>query len=362
MKLFVVLMFCLAGCAKPADQNCIRPAFSVNNGSSAHRPAFPTRNRTVIAPAEDGKMDATLAQSRPRCCVAKWRGKTPGPTIAERGDGSGLSRGFAFTAAPAYKEFAIDANGCKWCWRTNSVIFYAMIRHIKNREVSSSSRQAFTLIELLVDCDHRHIGRVVVARAGQRKNRAMRIQCTSQMKQLGLGIQMFTTDHDDMFPPTSYSTGGYQYQITWDKYIHKYIGGTDSDADLILGIMDGTEVPRILKCPADKTLITISYASYGQRRTYSMNWAGPNFTLAKNSPLPPPAYGVGIYYNLGDGSAPDWEPKGYKNFGHTGQWGTILLAEEPNGRNIAGNDWPSFCAYRARLCFAERNGGLRSSG
>jgi prepilin-type processing-associated H-X9-DG protein len=24
--------------------------------------------------------------------------------------------------------------------------------------------------------------------------------------------------------------------------------------------------------------------------------------------------------------------------------GTILLAEQPNGRNICGNDWPSFCA------------------
>jgi prepilin-type processing-associated H-X9-DG protein len=24
--------------------------------------------------------------------------------------------------------------------------------------------------------------------------------------------------------------------------------------------------------------------------------------------------------------------------------GTILLAELPNGRNMAGNDWPSFCA------------------
>ena len=207
------------------------------------------------------------------------------------------------------------------------------------------ARRAFTLIELLVVIAIIAIlAAMLLPALARAKQRAFRIQCTSQMKQLGVGLTLFTTDHSDMYPPTAYSTGGYQYQLTWDKYIHTYIGGTDSEADLMLGIMDGTKVPKILKCPADRTEITIGYASFGQRRTYAMNWAGPGFALGKTSPLPPASYGVGIYYNLGDGSLPNWEPRGFKSSAVQDNAGTILLVEEQNGRNIAGNDWPSFCA------------------
>jgi hypothetical protein len=41
---------------------------------------------------------------------------------------------------------------------------------------------------------------------------------------------------------------------------------------------------------------------------------------------------------------PPWEPPGYKTSVVRDNSGTILLAELPNGRNMAGNDWPSFCA------------------
>jgi prepilin-type processing-associated H-X9-DG protein len=82
-----------------------------------------------------------------------------------------------------------------------------------------------------------------------------------------------------------------------------------------------------------------------------MNWAGPGFQRDKfgagYAPLPPATYGVGVYYNLRDstpGALPDWEPPGYKTSALQDPVGTILLAELPNGRNAAGNDWPSFCA------------------
>ncbi|MHC1764432.1 MAG: type II secretion system protein [Verrucomicrobiia bacterium] len=212
---------------------------------------------------------------------------------------------------------------------------------------------AFTLIELLVVIAIIAVlASLLLPALSTAKARAQRIKCTAQMKQLGLGFALFTGDHGDRFPPTAYSTGDYQYQLSWDDYIHRYIGGSDPEADLILGISGAISspslIPKILKCPADRIEIGIDYAPFTMRRTYAMNWAGPGFILSSTTAqLPPAKYGVGVYYNMrgtAPGALPDWEAPGYKESAVEDPSGTILLVELPNGRNAAGNDWPSFCA------------------
>src|SRR5205085_2347526 len=59
--------------------------------------------------------------------------------------------------------------------------------------------------------------------------------------------------------------------------------------------------------------------------------------------LPAATRGVGVYIYKNDGSLPPWDPPGYKTSVVKSPADTIELVEEPNGRNAAGNDWPSFC-------------------
>jgi prepilin-type N-terminal cleavage/methylation domain-containing protein/prepilin-type processing-associated H-X9-DG protein len=200
----------------------------------------------------------------------------------------------------------------------------------------------FTLIELLVVIAIIAIlAAMLLPALAAAKLRAQRIQCTSQMKQIGVGFNIFTGDNQDRYPPAAFSTGNYTYQLTWDDYLNKFIGGRDSDADLELGV-SSMGIPAILKCPADQIQITISWATFGQRRTYSMN--GDDLVSPTSAPLPAqPTHGVGVLMQDQSGALCPWDAPGYKSGIVVDPSGTILLAEQPEGGNIAGNACPSFC-------------------
>jgi prepilin-type N-terminal cleavage/methylation domain-containing protein/prepilin-type processing-associated H-X9-DG protein len=224
-------------------------------------------------------------------------------------------------------------------------------------ERSATRCSAFTLIELLVVIAIIAIlAALLLPALSSAKNRAWRIQCSSQQRQLGFGFAMFTVDREDRFPAAAYYVSDTR-QLAWDTWIHRYVGGTAPEDKLSIALVPTVYAPKIEKCPADRLPTLESdpkwgWVNYGLRRTYAMNSVGPNWGtdwwVDASRPLPnlpaPGRHGVGIaWIGPGVGGLPDPEAKGYRTSVAKDPAATILLVEQPNIQNAVGNAWPAFC-------------------
>ncbi len=207
-------------------------------------------------------------------------------------------------------------------------------------ENGKSMANGFTLIELLV------VIAIIAILAGlllpalaKAKGKALTTQCLANTKQIGLAMNLHTGDNNDKYPFGGYYTGDYQFQISWDDLLHRYLGGNAPQGQIDVGIMDANFSPKLLKCPSDQIPNTISWASYGHRRSYSMVDSGWGFINV--GPLPLAILGVGIQWQKMDGSPPDYDAPAFKTSAVRQPSSTIALAENPKNDNIVGNIWPA---------------------
>jgi prepilin-type processing-associated H-X9-DG protein len=142
---------------------------------------------------------------------------------------------------------------------------------------------AFTLVELLVVIGIIAVLIGVLLPALQRARESGRIvACASQMRQIGLAIEMYTVDHAGVYPPAVFydnwmSNAATTYMparsVGWDGLLRKSLGRQDLDSR-------GAATRPVFQCPSDmaqrfdyfpKTAGTLTYkmpSSSGPDRLY----------------------------------------------------------------------------------------------
>jgi prepilin-type N-terminal cleavage/methylation domain-containing protein/prepilin-type processing-associated H-X9-DG protein len=244
--------------------------------------------------------------------------------------------------------------------------------HGSNRRWLSlrKQRRGFTLVELLVVVGTLAVLALVLAPAlaGTRME-TWQLQCQNNLKQLQVGMQLFTQDHGDMFPPAAYQ--GSSGQLSWDSWIYNYVSGgksvTVSQAATGVYAMNTNDAATmgiglglpVVACPVDAQLPKVSWMHVNSDPTQPLQFApktyemvsagsayGTDFQVNPQSgkyPLPelnqPNRHGVGIYWSASSGAV-DWEAKGYKTSAVKDPAGTMLLCEVASSQGTEGNIWP----------------------
>jgi prepilin-type N-terminal cleavage/methylation domain-containing protein/prepilin-type processing-associated H-X9-DG protein len=241
-----------------------------------------------------------------------------------------------------------------------------------SRITRTLTQVGFTLIELLVVIAIIAIlAALLLPALAAAKAKALRIQCTSNERQQGLGLNLFAGDRANMYPPAEDQAAGQvlgrRLVITWDTWIYNYMGGGNNVplAQLRQGVFmadpqdaSAAGLPAAVKslaCPADR-FTKVSWVGGMPPlgvRSYAMNGVGPAYGTqyqidpqGKKYPLPnlyqPGYHGVGVWWQTPD-PAPDWYARGYPTEVVRAPSTSFLLVEEPGGAQAEGNLWTPVC-------------------
>ncbi|HTR40463.1 MAG TPA: prepilin-type N-terminal cleavage/methylation domain-containing protein [Pseudomonadales bacterium] len=217
-------------------------------------------------------------------------------------------------------------------------------------------RFGFTLIELLVVIAIIAIlSAILLPVLTRSKSQALRTQCASGLRQLGLAFPQFCDDNNQTYPPAGWASSS--SQISWDSWLNQYTGASASTADMGYGALLPEETSKVLVCPAD-TFPKVAYLGGSDQnllalRSYAMIACGSSWGATgdlQRSPqnglvdlTQPGKEGIGIYWLDNSATKPNFNAPGYKVSVVKHPSATIELCENTHGQQAAGNQWTCAC-------------------
>jgi len=204
-------------------------------------------------------------------------------------------------------------------------------------------KKGFTLIELLVV-----IAIIAILAAilfpvfAQVREKARQISCTSNEKQMGLGLLQYVEDYDEKFPMSQYFSGGNPYD--WPEAIYPYVKN-GSGVNYAAGVTLHNGQGGIFACPS---FPGNQAENYGINQCIAAFGAGTSTPTASLAQIDAPSDKVAI---VEKGAAGGTDASGGPNFevfqGYWAQWMPCTGA----GGSCTANDIATLPENHADLAF-----------